>query len=327
MNNEIDFSPLSKYSKLYVMFRLIKRIKMVLVRVLILLIIAAIFGGLMYYIFVITPILNTPQYLSGEETIQSYGYSLDGGSISSNQIIPIILLIYFGPSLIAAQLMSIQWSSFSKRNGFKRLNRTPETHEQISDLMNIPSFGGKILQFSIGPVIGSLSQREFGFFTRQYKEGGVLRWRERQMDTVFVWVLPARLPHIVVNATANERARRSNMTSLRPNVDKFQFEGTWGSRYDVYADPSEQILALQLFTPDVLSVLYNELPSADIEVKDNKIWIVQRYGVLDDVLAKKMFNAAVRLKDEVEGQMKTAGMLNSPEDADKTEPVLLSLNH
>jgi hypothetical protein len=175
--------------------------------------------------------------------------------------------------------------------------------------MKVPSFQGKMLSLSLGPIQGLYGKHRFALHSRQYKEGGVLRWRERQMDTVLTLILPATLPHIVINARSNERARRSNMTKSFPAANKFQFEGAMGAKYDAYTKPESRVIALQLFTPDVLQVLYDRLPSADVELLGDKLWIVQRYGVLDDMLAKKMLKAADALYAELEKQLRVAGLL------------------
>lgn len=60
---------------------------------------------------------------------------------------------------------------------------------------------------------------------RSYKEGGLLRWRERKMDSIMRLQLSSNLPHIIVNFRDNVTARRSNMTSRMENSIKFQFEG------------------------------------------------------------------------------------------------------
>jgi len=193
--------------------------------------------------------------------------------------------------------------SFAKRNNFRWIEQSIAV---LSGIERVPSFKGKFISFSSGVITGVFRNLTFTFFTRQYKEGGVLRWRERQMDTVLAIALPAQLPHIVINARANERARRSNLSTSFPDNYYFQFEGIYGDKYDVYTAPQSRIVTLQLFTPDVLAVLYGKLPTADIEIKGNKLWVVQRYGVLDDDLAKNMFAATSQFYEELEKQMKSA---------------------
>ena len=204
------------------------------------------------------------------------------------------------------QLMDTIWRAFATKNNYKIIN---QGNFAATAVERVPSFKAKAISFSSGVITGAYKNLEFALFTRQYKEGGLLRWRERQMDTVLAIFVPGQVPHIVVNARDNERARRSNLSASFPDSHQFHFEGTYGDKYDAYASPLSRVIALQLFTPDVLAVIYEKLPHADIEMKGNKIWIVQRYGVLDDKLAGSLFEAGGQLYEELIKQMKSARLL------------------
>jgi hypothetical protein len=305
---QIDFSPLATYSKAFLFFRLIHRIRMIVTRLLFVLLVISVLYGIWYVTNVIMPAYEEvvrSQDTSSTTTTGSYSYS---SSDSGWNFLMLFFIPYISPVfvlVVTMYLMSARWHKFADRNGFTVTIDIAE----MQDTIRVPSFRGKLLQTSLAPIIGTIDGRKFAFFTRQYKEGGLLRWRERKMDTVFIWFLPARLPHVIINARANETARRSNMTISQPAANKFQFEGTWGEKYDVYADPADRVVTLQLFTPDVLSVLYDKLPTADIELQGDRIWVIQRYGILHDKLAATMFDAANLLRIKLEKQLTSARIM------------------
>lgn len=304
--NQVDFTPLRHYSRVFKILRIIRRVRMVLVRLLVLAIIAGVFGIIFY-------ILRSIEHQIGAEdsagsSSYSYEYSYDG----SSSTIDLGLLLWLAISIpiifyvLKLVYMNMIWQAFAKKNGFQVV----ESRDRAAvEIVSVPSFRGKLLALSAGIVTGIYRGTQFALFTRQYKEGGILRWREHQMDTILMLSMPARLPHIVINARGNERARRSNLSASFPGNYHFRFEGVYGSKYDVYAEPASRITTLQLFTPDVLMVLYDKLPNADIEIQGDKLWIVQRYGVLDDSLAYDLFEASHALYGELEKQVRSARLL------------------
>jgi hypothetical protein len=268
--------------------------------------IALIAAMIWYYIWAMEAVSSPPPE-GAEETTYSYSYEFGGESDWTGVVIWLLIAAGVGQWILTWVAMAVAWDNFAKANGFKMMDATDPV--AVHKAMSVPSFQGKLFSRGMSPIIGKYGDRTFSLFSRQYKEGGLLRWRERQMDTIVVLNVPANLPHIVINARGNERARRSNLSKSFPQENKFQFEGAMGNRYDVYAKPESRVTALQLFTPDVLQVLYDRLPSADIELLGDKLWIVQRYGVLDDKLAQTMLQAGDALYSELEKQLRVAGLL------------------
>jgi hypothetical protein len=277
MNNAaIDFSELKHYSRVFRIYIWLKRTRMIVVRLLLL--------ALLVFIAI--------TFLDGKD----HSYSSSGTSIAFD---PLFLLIFwFGAKMVLLSSMSASWQKFATKNSFG-VQQVLST----SSKMYIPSFRGKHLGMSLFPIVGSVDGRQFGFFTRIYKEGGVLRWRERKMDTIIWYDLPKALPHIVVDSRYNERARRSNMTKHYDKERLIHFEGTTGDKYNVYTGVGNEVAALELFTPSVLDVLFQQLPQLDIEVKDRTIWFVWRYGVLDDRLAANLFSVSSALMAQLDAQV------------------------
>lgn len=307
MQPDIDFRSLRTFSKLFVFFRTLRRVRMIAVRVVLVLGLIALIAAMIWYYFWAMEAVSSPPLEGAEETTYSYSYEFGGESDWSGVVIWLLIAAGLVQWILTFVTMGVAWGNFAKANRFQMMSTADPI--ELQKAMSVPSFQGKLFNRGLPPIMGNHGNLKFSLFSRQYKEGGVLRWRERQMDTIVVLDLPASLPHIVINARGNERARRSNLTKSFPAENKFQFEGAMGSRYDVYAKPESRVTALQLFTPDVLQVLYERLPNADLELLDNKLWIVQRYGVLDDKLAQTMLQAADVLYGELEKQLRVAGLL------------------
>lgn len=321
--NDLDFTPLKTYAMLLRSVVLIRRIGRVLFRLLFILFVAGIVWAIVTTSSTANrsseeqipqttsqPTVKTETMPDGETTTYSYSCS---GSECPIQLTLLVLLIPFVlfpvqfafvsilTSLCIMIAGSIPWSKFAQRNQF----RLETDMKSAIALMKIPSFKGKLLAMKLFPIVGVYNAMQFAIFTRIYKEGGVLRWRERKMDTIMRLDLQVSLPHIVINARANEKVRASNLTERFDSSMKFQFEGVYGVHYDVYAATADQVTALQVFTPDVLEVLYTKLPTTDIEIQGNAMWLVQRYVVLDDVAASKLFDAASDLYGELSKQIRT----------------------
>ena len=283
---DVQYGELEHYATLFMLYKWTKRLRMIAFRLLL----------LAFMIF-------TAYLLTTDKT---YAYYLEG-SVSFNPLPFIVLWFLLKIALLSFMQHSIE--GFVKANagfslGTLSFEERKNPHSPMSR-MNVPSFRGKPLRVSMSPIIGTLEAGAFGLFARHYKEGGLLRWRERQMDTVLWFDIDPTIPHIVINARANERARLSNLSRRLPSEQKFQFEGAKGALFDAYVAKESRVDALQLFTPDVLEVIYEQLPDIDIEIKDGTIWFVWRYAVLNDTIAKTMFTSASVFMAELKKQAHT----------------------
>lgn len=275
----IDFKPLKNYSTVFILYIWLRRFVYGVLALGALLVAYIIFGS------------------DIELNIQ--------GTIAFNPLI--IIMLMFAPFLVMLFAMSASWEAFAKKNSFNLVKHIsyPPRPGSPSEKMQVPSFRGKPLRVSLFPILGKLGSYSFGFGTRQYKEG-IIRFRERKMD-IFMWIdLPVPLPHIVVDSRVNEKARLSNLSEHYDKSQLLHFEGAVGDRYYVYAAKGNQVGALQLFTPDVLDVLYTTLPQLDIEVKGRTIWFVWRYAVLNEARGEQIFKAVEIFMPDFEKQMLSA---------------------
>lgn len=302
MRPEINYSPLKHFPAMYWVYIWVKRAPMILVRL-------AVLAGFVYLaVGIVTAynvIMNAPLEslaLSSTDTtttVLEYECGTSDGQqlcpwneeVISQFIIPGIVLYFVAPPVVLWLFMAGPWRRFARRNKLSVENNP----EKIKEMIQVPSFKKHLSGVPTGPIVGERGGIRFMLFVRMYKEGGILRWRERKMDTILRLEVPQQLPHIVINARANEKARRSNMSSKIDGGVKFQFEGTSGAHYDAYAAPGGEAMAFNVFSPDVLSVLYSQLPMTDVEVDGSHLWFVQRYTVLNDKTAKKLFESAFAL--------------------------------
>lgn len=301
MNNSLDTSPLKNYGSVFKVYVWLKRAVMIAVR-----------AG-----FVAIVALTVVSITRGQGG--SFSYSSEGGALGG--IFWLVITYFFVRFMIIMFVMSGAMKKFAQINGFTQVQHVGNYKNPESPFakMRVPSFKGKILAISLFPVIGTYSGWRFGFFSRQYKEGGIIRWRERKMDTV-LWVeLPKTVPHIIVDSRLNERARTSNLSRHYDKNQLLHFEGVTGDEYNVYAPGGNQIAALQLFTPDVLDVFYTKLPRVDIEIKDKTLWFVWRYGILDDKLAAALFTGMAAFMTEFSRQLETAQFSEQDINAELTD--------
>lgn len=296
---QVDFSPLQKFASTFRFFRIVKRVKMIIVRLTILAIIIAVAWGAFWLISRInaaTDAIEAGATMS-ETTSETHSYS-SSGSYDLSLLFFISIVTYFGSGPLLMILLSQSWARFAMQNEFQEISDI----NTMKALLEVPGFKDKIVALKLPPIGGRLNDIDFVFFMRMYKEGGIIRWRERRMDTIIRTQLPVNLPHIVINATANENLRRTNMTDKPVESEVFQFEGPLGKNYDVYAARQNQIIALQLFTPDVLEILYDELPRADVIIKDNNMWVLFRGQVASDENTSRLFHAIATFHPQIAKQ-------------------------
>ncbi len=298
----VDYSPLKYFSSVFNSLVWLRRARMIIVRVM--------FFGLLvfviWYVVNVVIVLNiaSPEELANAPTETVYISIQCPGphpvcAIGQFVILPLLIVVPLYVVLMIS--MAIPWWFFARNNHFAIIHDQAEAKKAL----NVPSFKGKLLSSSTLPIVGEIDGVKFCYFMRSYKEGGLLRWRERKMDSLMRLQLSSNLPHIIVNLRDNEKTRRSNMTSCMENAIEFQFEGTSGVYYDAYTANGNQVVALQVFTPDVLEVLYNKIPNADIEIYGSYVWVVERHTVVNDKTARQLFEGAFLLYEQIAFQLKT----------------------
>lgn len=94
---------------------------------------------------------------------------------------------------------------------------------------------------------------------------------------VLVWGrLSKNFPHLVIDATGNDRFFGNNIEREQLPVEQVSLEGDFPQYFRVYMEKGQQILSLQILSPDRMVNLIDKLPRFDLEIKGNHIKL---YGV------------------------------------------------
>lgn len=308
MNSQnIDFSPLKKVKSVFQLSTNIRNIQAFLVRL-------AIIIPLVTLVF----FLIFPTSLGGESYCETIGdtttcrYSCDGSECGwTMALFPLFFVIFnIGPlvfisaaSLMIMFFMNSSIAKFASLNGF----RVKKSYLDNKDIA--PSFKSKSFSWAFDMVEGRVGEMSFGLLARVYKDKGILGifgFKSHKMDTIMKVDLPGSLPQIVVNARRDESLKRSNLSADFDDSMKFRFEGVNGEHYDAYAAKTDRVTALQIFTPDVLEVFYDKFPTTDVEIQGSSMWLIERHTILDDEVAKRLFEASSQLYDQVSKQVSVA---------------------
>jgi hypothetical protein len=83
--------------------------------------------------------------------------------------------------------------------------------------------------------------------------------------------------HIVLDSVTNN-ALKSNLKKEKLPKQHIQLEGNFSKSFRLYCNEGQQVIALQVITPDIMSFLLDNLLSTDIEIINNQIAIISRDG-------------------------------------------------
>ncbi|QOD44834.1 hypothetical protein [Clavibacter zhangzhiyongii] len=129
---------------------------------------------------------------------------------------------------------------------------------------------------------------EFGVVRR--KRGGHRGW------TYVALGLPAPLPHLVLDSTANDR-HGSDLPASVQRDQRLSLEGDFDRHFRLYAPGEYERDALYLLTPDVMAALVDDAAGFNVEVVDRRIVFFRRDPV--DHSAPEPWEAAGRILEGV----------------------------
>ncbi|GAA4170178.1 hypothetical protein GCM10022287_07720 [Gryllotalpicola koreensis] len=92
--------------------------------------------------------------------------------------------------------------------------------------------------------------------------------------------LPAPLPHLVLDASSNDRAR-SDLPMRLNGAQRLSLEGDFDKTFRLYAPDSYERDALYVLTPDVMAVLVDAAAGFNVEILDDTVVFFTR--VTDDL--------------------------------------------
>lgn len=94
---------------------------------------------------------------------------------------------------------------------------------------------------------------------------------------IFVWArLAKNFPHIVIDSTGNDRFIGNNIDQPELPIEQVTLEGNFPDYFKVYMEKGQQIISLQILSPDRMASLIDNFAKFDLEIKGNHI---KFYGV------------------------------------------------
>jgi hypothetical protein len=114
---------------------------------------------------------------------------------------------------------------------------------------------------------------EFGVLT-----GGAGRAGDRW--TYLAVTLPAPLPHLVLDATANDRLLESDLPTGVDRSQLIRLEGGFDAHFRVYSPVEYRTGALYVLTPDLMAALIDHASAFDVEILDDRL-VLFRPGSTD----------------------------------------------
>jgi hypothetical protein len=129
---------------------------------------------------------------------------------------------------------------------------------------------------------------------RQTHEYGYLRMK-----------LPRKLPHMVLDATANNYFGR--FSTLPTNFDRSQklsLEGNFDSYFTLYAPKAYERDALYVFTPDVMHIFVEQAYNYDVEIIDDNLYLYSNrpFDIANATQLKGLLNLAAAINPEMQSQ-------------------------
>jgi len=195
-----------------------------------------------------------------------------GSVVIYGSLAVIAVVIYRYASHIVGQrrVLSDRLLLFATTNGF-----TYQPYQQIdespSTLLRLYKRTGTAEHF----ITGTWSELPFRLFQFQYAFNRQNRQSQAYDESVMVaeLTLPRSFPHLVIDARLPDQT--GDMSAL-PIVfrasQRIDLEGVFYKHFSVYAADKDKVAALSILTPDVMEVLLEHAPNADIELIENKLF-------------------------------------------------------
>lgn len=114
-------------------------------------------------------------------------------------------------------------------------------------------------------------------------------------------VLPIDLPHIILDARANDRPfGRSNLDAGLTANQRLDLEGDFPRHFRLYCPVGYEKDALYLFTPDVMAALIDHAADLDVEIVDNRMFLYSpnRIVTTDPARWEALMQTIAVLKDQ-----------------------------
>ena len=96
---------------------------------------------------------------------------------------------------------------------------------------------------------------------------------------VRIWLQPKTVLsgiHIVLDSVKNNTLKRTNLIKDKFPNQKIDLEGDFPNHFKLYCGEGQQIIALQIISPDIMSYVVDEMLDLDIEIADNQVAMISR---------------------------------------------------
>lgn len=137
----------------------------------------------------------------------------------------------------------------------------------------------------------------------------ILRYGGGDTFSGIAFTLPKRLPHIYLDAHANDRE------GLRPEFvyetdDKISLEGDFDSHFQAYVPKEHKALALSILSPDVMETLAGQVDQFDVEIMEYRVRLMVSEPVeilvsRNEQLQEALMTAAKPLMQEIDHRLKS----------------------
>jgi hypothetical protein len=214
-------------------------------------------AGFLFSIFVIVSIL---------QMIADGRYDTLGSSIFVLVFFAFIIPIFYSWAKTARQYARIK--AFALANGFVYLD---------SSNASTDSYNGMIFKQgharTIHTGIKSAADTQYELANCSYVTGSGKNSRTHHYGFVRI-KLPRRLPHMVLDATANNLFKRfSNLPVVFNSDQKLSLEGDFDKYFTLYAPAEYKTDALYVFTPDIMQLFITNAHTFDAEVIDDDLYL------------------------------------------------------
>lgn len=117
-------------------------------------------------------------------------------------------------------------------------------------------------------------------------------------EDVRIWMQPTTVlenVHIVLDGSQNNTSGKSNVLKYKLPQQCIDLEGNFPDYFKLYCNEQQQVIALQIVAPDIMSYILDNLMSVDIEIIDNQVGIISRGATL----SVDSFRATIELAEKI----------------------------
>ena len=172
--------------------------------------------------------------------------------------------------------------------------------------------------------VGNVSGRVGGSSTQQFGDMTVKTFVATPRQGTYGYLsihLPTPLPHMVLDAVANDRGGRSSLPFAISGGQRVSLEGDFDRHFSLFAPAGYERDALYLFTPDVMALLIDETGDLDVELVGERLTVFSPtpFDLRDpavwerlEQIVKVLGGKAIRQSDRYRDERAEAGTIAAP---------------